>query len=317
MTWTFEATAAGYRNLWKSAVLTPGDAAKAKAAADKIIAGEARYRTVQAATGVPWFLIGALHMREAACSFKGCLQNGDEIIGTGELTRHEPKGEGPFATWEDSAIQAMKDKGLQRVQSWPPERMLYSAEVYNGLGYVSHGENSPYVWASTNHEQRGKYVADGQYSATADDTQLGIAAMLLALADQRADIAAALAHVAPVMPPATPKPQQPATALPSVAPTTAPAPSVDLGQIVQVLGPVLQQAAKDPATSALFEGLFGIIGKYLPHIAGTGLTGVIASMGLGVLGTTTPAGIISLAGAALPLVITFAQALSNAASRKS
>jgi uncharacterized protein (TIGR02594 family) len=121
---------------------------------------------------------------------------------------------------------------------------------------------------------------------------------------------------------------EPAKPAPTPSPIAPAAPAaaqpVDLAPLVQALVPVLRDhlvptlaaAAKNPATATLFEGLFGIIGKYLPHIAGTGLTGVIASMGLGVLGTTTPAGIISLAGAALPLVITFAQALSNAASRK-
>jgi hypothetical protein len=66
----------------------------------------------------------------------------------------------------------------------------------------------------------------------------------------------------------------------------------------------------------LFEGLFASLGKYLPHLAGTGLTGVLSAMGLGVLGTTTPAGIISLAVTALPIVLTAMEALNKAASAR-
>jgi hypothetical protein len=70
--------------------------------------------------------------------------------------------------------------------------MLYQAEVFNGLGYVGKGINSPYVWAGTNHEQSGKYVADHQFNPNAEDSQLGVAAVLVRLAEKRPDIAADL-----------------------------------------------------------------------------------------------------------------------------
>lgn len=193
MAWTFEATERGYANLWKAATLKGGaDAANAEGFADKIIAAEQRYRAVQASTGVPWYFIGALHMRESSCNFAGVLHNGDRIIGTGGLTTRVPAGRGPFATWEESAIDALKLKDMHRVQSWSVARMLYQAEVFNGLGYTGKGINSPYVWAGTNQEQLGKYVADHKFDPKADDTQLGVAAVLIRLAQKRADIRADL-----------------------------------------------------------------------------------------------------------------------------
>lgn len=189
MAWTFEATERGYANLWKSATLKGGaDAVNAETFANKIIAAEAQYRVVQSATGVPWYFIGALHMRESGCRFDGVLHNGDKIIGTGGLTTRVPAGRGPFPTWADSAIDALKLKDMHRVQSWPVARMLYQAEVFNGLGYVGKGVNSSYVWAGTNHEQLGKYVRDHVWDATHDDTQLGVAAVLIRLAQKRPDI---------------------------------------------------------------------------------------------------------------------------------
>lgn len=193
MAWTFEATERGYANLWESATLKGGaDAANAETFADKIIAAEQRYRVVQTVTGVPWYFIGALHMRESSCNFEGVLHNGDRIIGTGGLTTRVPAGRGPFATWEAAAIDALKLKDMHRVQSWSVARMLYQAEVFNGLGYVGKGVNSAYVWAGTNHEQLGKYVADHVWDGSFDDPQLGVAAVLIRLAQKRPDIHADL-----------------------------------------------------------------------------------------------------------------------------
>lgn len=231
MSWTFEATQAGYRNMWRAAAIKGGaDDALANTFADRIIAGEARYRVVQAATHVPWFFVGALHMRESSCNFDGVLHNGEKIIGTGRQTTLVPAGRGPFSSWEEAAIDAMKLKDLHRIQAWTVERMLYSAEVYNGLGYTSKGVNSPYVWAGTTLEQAGKYVADHVFDRSAEDTQLGVAAVLKRLADRRADIAAVVNAVAAedvtVMPPGEQAPQPAAG-------------QVDLQQIVTALAPLV------------------------------------------------------------------------------
>lgn len=199
MSWTFDATERGYANLWRTATLKGGaDASQAERFANKIIAAEAQYRTVQNATGVPWYFIGALHMRESSCNFAGVLHNGERIIGTGRVTSLEPPNRGPFATWEEAAVDALKLKNMHRVQAWSVARMLYQAEVFNGLGYVGKGVNSSYVWAGTNHEQLGKYVADHVWDASHDDTQPGVAAVLIRLAEKRPDIAADLYPSTPV-----------------------------------------------------------------------------------------------------------------------
>lgn len=199
MSWTFEATERGYAKLWGTATLKGGaDASQAQTFSSKIIDAEQRYKAVQAATGVPWYFIGALHMRESSCNFAGVLHNGEKIIGTGRVTTLVPEGRGPFWIWEEAAIDALKLKDMHRVQAWSPARMLFQAEVFNGLGYVGKGVNSPYVWAGTSHEQRGKFVADHVFDPTTDDTQLGVAAVLIRLAQKRADIHADLYPATPV-----------------------------------------------------------------------------------------------------------------------
>jgi lysozyme family protein len=181
MAWTFENTRAGYLALWNS--IKVSNKAGADKFAKKIIANEPRYRKIQDATGVPWYFVGLLHMRESSCDFRGVLHNGEHIIGTKKVTSLVPAGRGPFRSWEEAAIDALKLKGLQKIKDWPVERIAYEAERYNGLGYTKRGVNSPYLWAGSNHQQPGKFVADHQWSPDAIDTQMGVMTVLRRIQD--------------------------------------------------------------------------------------------------------------------------------------
>src|SRR6185295_5007793 len=78
--WTYAATADGYAEMWDSIIIKGGvDAKNAHRFATLIIAGEQRYKDVEAATGVPWYFVGALHMRESSCNFNTHLHNGDSL----------------------------------------------------------------------------------------------------------------------------------------------------------------------------------------------------------------------------------------------
>lgn len=195
MAWTYQTTQAGYASLWASIAIR--NVTGADKFARKIIAGEKQYREVEAATGVPWYFIGLLHMRESSCSFGGVLHNGERIIGTGRKTTLVPKGRGPFSTWAEAAIDALKLKGLHKIKIWPIAQLAFEAERFNGLGYVRHGINSPYLWAGSNHQQPGKFVRDGVFSRTAVDTQLGVMTVLKRMCELRADIAAQLGGAKP------------------------------------------------------------------------------------------------------------------------
>jgi lysozyme family protein len=201
MALTYNDMKAGYGNMWRSMTVKGGqDSIDANSFARKIIAGEQRYRAVEAQVGVPWFFIGALHMRESGCDFNGVLHNGEHIIGTGKKTSLVPAGRGPFNSWEESAIDALMMKDLDKIEEWPIERMGFESERYNGFGYVNKGVNSPYVWAGSNHEQKGKYVADGKFDPNAEDRQIGTMTVLRELANLRPDIKQA------IMPEAVPTP---------------------------------------------------------------------------------------------------------------
>ncbi len=179
--YTYEQLKYEYQNLWDSMKIIR-DSAALHDMATKVEAFKSVYQAVERSTGVPWQLVAVIHIREAGLSdvgkFKGVLHNGEKIVDTGRKTRLVPAGRGPFSTWHAAAVDALKLKGFDKIKSWPVSRMLWALEPFNGYGYRNKGLRSPYLWASTNHQQRGKYVLDHVFDPNAIDSQMGAAAML-------------------------------------------------------------------------------------------------------------------------------------------
>ncbi len=137
-----------------------------------IMANKPRYLRVASLTGMPWYVIGLIHMREASFDFNTCLHNGDPL---GVPTRHVPKGL-LFHTWEEAATDA-----ISRERSDFSKGILEGIEAYNGLGYRKKGVASPYLWSGTDQYKSGKYTGDGVYNAQAVDQQAGVVGVLKAL----------------------------------------------------------------------------------------------------------------------------------------
>lgn len=180
---TFEAVKSSYRALWTGMVISPPKIPAADQAARRIMAGKPRYLALEQKTGVPWFFIGLVHLRESNLNFDTYLGNGQSIH---RVTTIVPVGRGPFSTFEAGAIDALQKMKFTAIRDWSLERIAFCLEGFNGYGYRSHGVNSPYLWAGTNRYTRGKYVRDGVFDPNAVDQQLGSMAVLsrLCLADQ-------------------------------------------------------------------------------------------------------------------------------------
>lgn len=143
-----------------------------------------RYASVGSTSGgtIPWWFVACVHNLEASFSFAKHLHNGDSLA---RRTVHVPagrplEGEPPFA-WSESARDAltMPGKRFHLVTDWSVEHALWLLEGFNGYGYrLYRGINSPYLWAGTNHYSKGKYVADGVYSAEAVSQQAGVAGLM-------------------------------------------------------------------------------------------------------------------------------------------
>jgi len=151
--------------------------------AHRLCAADAKihYEAVAVKTGVPWFVIAVIHEREASQSWRANLSQGDPWD---RISIHVPRGEGPFRSWDEAAIHALTKDAPHAMswKDWSSGGTMTLFEEFNGLGYAMHGKPSPYVWASTNQYQKGKYIADGHYDPDAIDHQLGCAALLMRMA---------------------------------------------------------------------------------------------------------------------------------------
>jgi len=171
----FESLRAEYADLWQRMQIRPERQNAVNAIANKLLALKPRYAQVAGRIGMSWAIIALLHNREADCNFACVLHNGEKIVGTGRLTTLVPRGRGPFASWEDSAFDAltMPPHSMQRISSWTIERACYEMEKFNGFGYRSRHINTPYLWSYSTNYQSGKFIADGVFSSNVSDQQCG------------------------------------------------------------------------------------------------------------------------------------------------
>ena len=145
-----------------------------------------RYESVASQTNMPPELIAAIHWRESSGNFNTYLHQGDPL---GRPAVNWPYNIPVFHKWEDAAIHALNMKGeFQEDLGVTGETndaalMGLYAEGYNGFGYRNRSKpiNSPYVYAGTSAYSQGKYVADGYYSSTAVDQQVGVLPLLGAI----------------------------------------------------------------------------------------------------------------------------------------
>ena len=164
---------------WTAMHVEPALGATFDRVAARLIAptAKARYEIVTAQTGVPWFVVAVIHEREASQSWAANLAQGDPW---NAVSVHVPKGQGPFASWESAAVNALErcPPYAAHWTDWSIGGALTLLEEYNGLGYAQRGVPSPYLWAGTDQYTAGKYIADGHYDPHAIDHQLGCAALL-------------------------------------------------------------------------------------------------------------------------------------------
>lgn len=168
-----------YARQWDRMSINRGRVSEFERYAQRLIDNKVRYLKVEKRTGVPWWLIAVLHLRESDANFKTYLGNGEPL---NRKTRLVPRGRGPFASFEDGAVDALKIDGLTNVKDWRLEKALYYAELFNGAGYHNKGLPSPYIWGGSNIQERGKYVADGRWNGRVWDSQPGVAPILATMA---------------------------------------------------------------------------------------------------------------------------------------
>lgn len=196
---------------WANAKLTRNFAPVAKS----LVAAKPRYQTVEAGTGVPWFVTAVIHERESGQNWFCSLAQGDPW---NRVSVHVPAGRGPFGSWEEAAVDALENCApyAARNKDWGIGGTLTQLEAYNGLGYAARGVPSPYLWSGTDQYATGKYVRDGVFDSHAVDQQLGCAGLLMAMIALDPTIALGVTKSPPVpKPPASVDPKPPSITNPA------------------------------------------------------------------------------------------------------
>jgi len=165
---------------WANAKLTRERAPEFKAPAQKAVDNQARYQSIEARTGVSWIFIAVSHYRESTQNFNRSLAQGDPW---NKVSVHVPAGRGPFANFEDAAVDALVDCAphAARNRDWSIGGMLTLLEQYNGLSYANANRPSPYVWSGTDQYKIGKVVVDHGPIEEIVDKQLGCAGLIIAM----------------------------------------------------------------------------------------------------------------------------------------
>jgi lysozyme family protein len=151
-------------------------------------------------TGVPIAWAAASFEREASSNFYLSPAQGDPLS---RMSFHVPRGLGPYprpgregSAWTQAQEDAYRIDHLDLVgeANWIIERALYEGEVFNGFGPRMHGRQTGYLYSGTSIYTGGKYVADGVWSSTEDDKQLGIVPMMLRIIQLRPQLTFVGAH---------------------------------------------------------------------------------------------------------------------------
>ncbi|QAU42496.1 peptidoglycan-binding protein [Bradyrhizobium guangdongense] len=180
---SYESLKSDYERNWANLQIRPARLGEANATARKALNGKATYQQVERLTGVPWYFVALCHYRESNFDFDTYLGNGETLH---RVTCLVPKGRGPFASFVEGAVDALRIENLVGAQDWSIARTLYRLECFNGLGYHAKGVNSPYLYGGSTlygppEARGGKFVADHVFDPNHADTQLGTAVILHAM----------------------------------------------------------------------------------------------------------------------------------------
>lgn len=166
---------------WDAMKLNPPRLVQLQNLVHRSVLNKPRYQKVAEALSIPWYVVAAIHYREASFNFNRHLHNGDPLTKrTVNVPKGRPKVGNPPFTWEFSAIDALSDRNFRVDQDIT--EILDQMEKYNGMGYRKyHKMVSPYLWSWTDQYEKGKYVKDGKFDPEFVDQQCGVVPLIKAL----------------------------------------------------------------------------------------------------------------------------------------
>jgi len=171
------------QHLYDTMIVTSSNVVAAvKRKTDLMKSNQDRYKAVSHTFPNPcltWEIVAVIHEMECSQNFNKYLGNGQSLD---KVTTIAPAGRGPFSSFEDGAIDALRLQGADKITDCSIGSLLYFLEGYNGYGYEKyHNMNSPYLWAGSQWYTIGKYTSDGKFDPDSVSQQIGVALLLKSL----------------------------------------------------------------------------------------------------------------------------------------
>jgi lysozyme family protein len=143
----------------------------------KIVKNKSIYKAIANEIGCPLAMVPLIHTKESGSDlgvFKIYLGNGQPY---NKKTTIVPKGRGPFGSFTEGAIDALKYKKIDKMKIESLEHMLFVLEGFNGYGYRQYGINSPYIYSHTSLYTKGLFVSDGVFDKKKASENIGCLAL--------------------------------------------------------------------------------------------------------------------------------------------
>ena len=124
-----------YAKLWDKMAVNQIEWRKFAGRLQRSCGNKDRYLKAEKLTGVPWYMIAALHWRESSGDFRTQLAQGDPL---NRVSTHVPRGRGPFKWWEAGAYDALVTlKKFNKMMDWRLEKILFHSEATTGGAIIS------------------------------------------------------------------------------------------------------------------------------------------------------------------------------------
>lgn len=184
-----------YAFLFSVATITEARQAEVVRSASWARANKARFQKIENLTRVPWYVVAIINIMEAGTDFSGTLLNGDPW---NKKTVHYPARLGPWDSWEDAAIFAIRHeaKGWNfnlDIFVWDIPGIFFFLEAWNGFNARSEPQYSlttpkgasPYIYSGTPFYTKGKKLeAPSRFEPELVSAQIGCMAFLKELERQ-------------------------------------------------------------------------------------------------------------------------------------
>jgi lysozyme family protein len=140
---TLEELRSEYNSLLQTCEIRADKLTEVQDICDTILANKPRYEAIATATSVPWFMVAAIHSLEGGLNFP--------MAKKASLIR-------PIRPFEESATDALMLAVTRTDSPALSVARFRSREL---------GLHTPYLWSSSNHYTKGKFVRDGVFDPDA------------------------------------------------------------------------------------------------------------------------------------------------------